>query len=123
MALDLSQEEIELYNLWDKIYPERFAPGETPEDTRIRLTEDEYVETPIQCRIRNMITYGKRFSDYVDARWNPYIIPKKYYSDGFPVDWHNLEKSNQEYNDRSDKHEFGLPGIENLLLIYTRGLN
>jgi hypothetical protein len=121
MTQDLTQEDIEMYELWDRLYPERYSPGETPTGTKFYI--DEIVpETAIQRRIRDMITHGKKFPNYIDARWTPEIAPKQYYSDGIKVDWHNLKRSNQEYRKRCSKHEFGIPGIEELV-IYKYGTN
>jgi hypothetical protein len=79
---------IEIYKIWDKIYPERFCPGEIPQGTSIQLYDKNNIlkETPIQRKIRKMLTHNRKFLDDVDYRWNPELAPKKYYSDGVPID-------------------------------------
>jgi len=111
---------IEIYQVWDKIYPDRYAPGEIPTETSFYPYDLSIAkrETPIQKRIRRNITHGRKFLDDIDYRWNPELAPKKYYSDGILIDWHNLLESNQAYRNRCENHEFKLPGIETAIILY-----
>lgn len=113
---------IRIYKILDEIYPERFAPGEIPYVTGhySRDLDDDNIETPIQKRIREMITHGKGFLEYIDYKRNPELAPKKYYSDGVPIDWHNLDESNDAYCDRCEKDGYKLPEIETAISLYLQ---
>jgi hypothetical protein len=116
-SIDLTQQDMDIYNLWEKIYPERLAPGETLLDARFYPDNSDIIETPIQERIRNMIMHNRQYIDYIDATINPELAPKKYYSDGIKIDYKHLKQSNAAYRRRCAKHEWGLPGLEKLIII------
>jgi len=89
---------IEIFAMWDQIYPDRLSPGEI-------------------CEIGHYL-HDKSKVEFIDYKKNPELAPKKYYSDGVPIDWNNIFISNLEYHKRVEEHEYNLPGIEQIVPIY-----
>jgi hypothetical protein len=89
---------IEIFALWDKIYPDRLSPGEACE--------------------RGHYIHNKGRVEFVDYRKNTELAPKKYYSDGIAIDWDNIFMSNLAYEKRCEEDEFKLPGIDKAVTLY-----
>jgi len=103
---------------WNKMYPEKLVPAETPISPIIPIEEFKN-PTLIQKRIEDIVTNGTGYSEYIDLRINPTCAIKKYYSDGIKIDWNNLEKSNRQYELRCEKSGQMFPGIEQAIIYYS----
>jgi hypothetical protein len=70
---------------WERIFPERFAPGIIPDNTYYsRFHNNNSIDAKIDSEITNTIQQEK-----------PSF--KKYYHDGTEINWNNLEESNKNY--------------------------
>lgn len=96
LDMNLFQAITEYHN---KLFPERFAPGIMPSDpyTFIKLKPEDLSDPKIlEETVIKGDTAGSLYRK-VDRRKYPELSEEKYYHNGIPIDWNNLEESNEKY--------------------------
>ncbi|HYD03660.1 MAG TPA: hypothetical protein VEC16_05160 [Alphaproteobacteria bacterium] len=81
---------------YNKLYPDRFAPGVTPSDEFVYVRIDS-TKLADKKELEDAVFKGAGIYKKINLRTNPEYIEQKYYHNGMLVDWENLEESNFKY--------------------------